>query len=459
MTGALQIAKTGMLVGQAKMDTLAANMANANAIAGKNTDLFTTAIPNVGGGGHKGSGGVTGKLVQNIRQSGSATPVDNNLFCAAGEKGFFVVDGGFTRIGTWDFNETGLCVNHLGKELKVYHVNPEGERVDPTNPLNTISDKTSQKYLTSINKYDLRMDAKATSAINFSYQLPQEGTSAGTIETSDATVFDSFGAGHNLKLTFTKAAIGAGNNIAIPGSALGASSDVKGTTGMASAWFVTIQPVEAGVTNTVGAPYTIPGAGMLLEFDNSGKPLNFNNTILASSSSTVTVNSAPPAIGITWGSKAADSVIAFNLGEIGGNNGVVSRGSEGKIGNIQVDGHNDGTFSDLQWTPEGYGVVIYNNGIQEKRFQIPMAYFANENGLGYGTDGIYTQTAESGQAFYGTPKDGIIGALSPSAIEESTISEIDTQVNIITNQQYFGAQATVFRTAREMLEVINTLKS
>lgn len=456
--GALQIAKTGMLVGQTKMDTLAANMANANAVSGKNTDFFTTAIPNVGSGTHKGTGGVTGKIVQNIRQSGSAMTVDNNLFCAAGDKGFFVVDGGVTRIGTFDFNQEGFCVNHLGKKLMVYHVNANGEKVDPLNPSNTISDNTTQKYLTSINKFDLRMDAKATSSVDFNYQLPQEGTSAGTTITSNVTVFDSFGAGHNLKFTFTKAAIGASNNIAIPGNAVGDPSDVKGTNGVAAAWFVTIQPVEEGLTNTVGAPYA-SGTGMLLEFDSSGKPLNFNNRTLASSSDIVAINPAAPAINMVWANKAANSSIALNLGAIGQNNGIVARGTEGKIGKISVNGHTDGVYTDLQWTPEGYGVVIYDNGMQEKRFQMAMACFPNENGLAYGADGIYTQTVESGQAFYGTPNDGIIGALSPSALEESTISEIDTQVNIITNQQYFSAQATVFRTAREMLEVINTLKN
>lgn len=457
MTSALQISKTGMLVGHEKMNALAADMANANAVAGKNTNYFTTSIPS-SGGVQKGSGGVSGKLLQNIDQTGSAKGVENSLYCAAGEKGFFVVDGGFTRVGTWDFNAEGYCVNHLGKQLKVYHVNPDGERVDPKNPTNVISDKTSQTYLTGINKLVLRMDARATENINFSYQLPQEGVAGGDKITSDVTVFDSLGSVHNLKLTFTKANIGS-SGIVLPVGSGSSNGDIKPTTGTASAWFLTVDSTDVGVSNTINAPYIDASAGMLIEFDSAGKPLNFGNTLAAGSTNTVQINKTPLNLNISWGNNAANSSIALNLGTIGQNDGMVARGSDSKIGNIRIDGNTDGQFSQLQWTPEGYGIVIYDNGEQEKRFQIAMAHFSNPNSLAYSADGTYAQTAESGVAFYGTPKDGVIGALTPSALEEANISEINTQVDIIGNQQYFGAQATVFRTAREMLELINTLKS
>jgi len=75
----------------------------------------------------------------------------------------------------------------------------------------------------------------------------------------------------------------------------------------------------------------------------------------------------------------------------------------------------------------------------------------------YDGDGNYVASVDSGQPLYGTPGDGIIGQITPSAIEESNVSEIDTQVDIVSNQRYYMAQATVFRVAREMAEALDTL--
>jgi flagellar hook protein FlgE len=455
MADSMSIAKTGIKQATQNMATLANNMALSKSIAGRGSNYFMNAMTE----GVDGTiMGVTGTLVNNISQPGKTVSVTDSLWCAAGNNGYFVVDNGFTRVGTWRFDDTGTCINHLGNQLMAYRVNADGQKINPDNVTQTISDNTTQTYMSTINTKNLRLNATATSNITYGYQLPVNSTNIGGTVRSDVTVFDSMGNQHNLTFTFKKAEVydaGGGTHYVVPpgGTAGDITTNINATTGCASAWYLSISSGTTG--DVVNTPYT--GNGMLVEFDADGNPLNFNNSTVVNTGSPVTVSASPANLSIAYGNNSTAGNISLDLGTLGQNNGIVSRGNTAKVINVQADGNSDGIFSSLEWTTDGYGVVTFDNNVQQKMFQIAMAYFPNSNGLAFDSNGVYKQSVDSGKPLYGVPNDGNIGPISVSAYEESNISAIDTQVDIIDNQRFYMGQIASFRSAKEALTALDNL--
>ncbi|PIZ33093.1 MAG: hypothetical protein COY39_04040 [Alphaproteobacteria bacterium CG_4_10_14_0_8_um_filter_37_21] len=218
---------------------------------------------------------------------------------------------------------------------------------------------------------------------------------------------------------------------------------VAETPGTSTAWYLKAIPSGTTSVPTINPPYT--NDGVLVEFDSAGNVLNFNNTALGTGGS-----SLPPALGIQWGN-ASDSNITLNLSSLTNN------GPKTQVGHIEVNGNTAGQFKSMQWDENGNGVVIFTNNLQKKWFQLAQARFDAENELRYDGDGAYTQTATSGDVVYGYSGDGFFETITPEALERSSISEIQTHVDMICNQRYYMAQISVFKTAREMAQALDNL--
>ncbi|CAO5676840.1 MAG: hypothetical protein HEEMFOPI_01037 [Holosporales bacterium] len=457
MVDALGISRDGIRCGNKAMETLAANMANSKAIAGKGAQYFMTGVTD----GVRTTNGVSGCLMNNISTAGEAVDVDNPMYCMAGSNGFFVCDKGFTRVGTWQFDENGICANHQGNKLLAYQLDANGNRVNPNNTSEIISDNTTTNYMTHINKFNIRMDASATSTLSYAYQLPMEGATTGTKVITDATVYDSFGTAHNLTFTFTRAQIGqnaSAQNVVVTPTAqqsaipLNDASNIIASTNAAAAWFLTITPTNSASGDVVNAPFAASGNGMLIEFDSSGTPLSYNNSQLALSGNPANGTTTPPNLTTVYGNLAANGNISLDFGQAGTSSGIVCTGSKKKMIDIQANGNSSGEFLSLEWSKDGYGIVKFDNGLQQKKFLMAQAYFANANGLDTDLNGLYQQSVKSGNVLFDVPGSNNIGYLTTSSYEDANVSAIDTQIDMIENQQYFMGQTTAFKLAKELLE-------
>ncbi|CAO5680603.1 MAG: hypothetical protein NEHIOOID_00288 [Holosporales bacterium] len=454
MAGSLSIAKTGLIQGSNVMNVEASNMAISQTVAGKKSSPFIDAIAAY----NKNQGvtnGVTGSTIQNISTAGTLEKVDNPLYCAAGDNGFFVVDNGYTKIGTWGFNNKGDLVNHLGQRLNAYELDVNGNIIDPSTGLKVTPNATSKLYMAGINKNNIKLNPTATTNINLSYRLPVYGNVPGDTYPIDVTVLDSLGISHHLKLNMTRATVTttptgkqiSSANSTILGSSVGPAAPVAANANTSSAWFVTV--VSQDGTDTVAAPYNDVNNPTIIEFDQNGLPLSF----AGSSAATATM----PNLNITHGNGSALSNITLNFGGIGKNNGLVAQEADAKIFDITADGNTEGQFESLAWDEDGYGTVIFDNGEARKMFLLPMAYFADQDKLQFKNDGTYIATSASGVANYGRANTSPIGKLGVSTLEMANVSEIETQIKIITNQRYYMAQTTVFKIAREMAEALDNL--
>lgn len=454
MPSALSIAKTGLIEGSSVMNVEASNMSISQTVAGKKSHRFIDSMAsynqNVGA-----TLGVSGTTVQNISQQGGLEKVENPLYCAAGENGFFVVDKGFTKTGTWGFNKNHDLVNHLGQYLNAYKLDVNGNTIDPASGLPVTPSTTGRTYMTHINSSNIRLNPTATTKIDLSYNLPVDGNLPGDTYPTDVTVIDSLGVRHRLTVNMTRASVATtptGKEISsvtstVLGGAVGPAAPVVANANTSSAWFVTISSQDP--TDTIPAPYGTLTTPVIVEFDANGMPLSFAGVSTATASM--------PNLSITHGNGAAASNINLNFGNIGKSNGVVAQESEAKVGDIVIDGNTEGLFQNLTWDENGYGTVTFDNDESRVMFLLPMAYFADQDKLQYKNDGNYVETGDSGPARYGKSNTNPIGKLSVSSLEMANVSEIDTQIKIITNQRYYMAQTTVFKVAREMAEALDHL--
>lgn len=454
MAGSLSIAKTGLIQGSNVMNMEASNMAISQTVAGKKSTPFIDAIAAY----NKNQGvtnGVTGATVQNISTPGTLEKVENPLYCAAGDNGFFVVDQGYTKVGTWGFNNKGDLVNHLGQRLNAYQLDADANIIDPLTQVKVNPNAITKIYMDGINKNNIKLNPTATTNINLSYRLPIHGNAPGDTYPIDVTISDSLGVSHHLKLNMTRATIlttPAGKEISsatstLLGSAVGPTAPVAANADTSSAWFVTVTSHNG--TSTIGAPYNDVNNPIIIEFDQNGLPLSF-----AGASAAI---ATMPNLNIAHANGAALSDIALNFGTIGKNDGLVAQEADAKIFDITANGNTEGQFESLAWDEDGYGTVIFDNGEARKMFLLPMAYFANQDQLQFKNDGTYIATNASGLATYGRSNTSPVGKLGISMLEMANVSEIETQIKIITNQRYYMAQTTVFKIAREMAEALDKL--
>ena len=90
--------------------------------------------------------------------------------------------------------------------------------------------------------------------------------------------------------------------------------------------------------------------------------------------------------------------------------------------------------------------------------RLELALFANSSGLKPLGAGRYAPTVASGEAFAGFPGEGAFGGILQGFLESSNVDIIDTQVDLISGQRAFQANAAGIKTADEILGSVVNLK-
>jgi flagellar hook protein FlgE len=90
-------------------------------------------------------------------------------------------------------------------------------------------------------------------------------------------------------------------------------------------------------------------------------------------------------------------------------------------------------------------------------YQIPIATFANPDGLTPVTGTAYQISNNSGAAILNTPGTGAAGSIKSSELENSTV-DINTEfTNLITSQNAYSAAARIITTADQMLQTLDQI--
>lgn len=107
---------------------------------------------------------------------------------------------------------------------------------------------------------------------------------------------------------------------------------------------------------------------------------------------------------------------------------------------------------------EGYVVANFSNGQSTRIYQIPLATFANPNGLDEVTGNGYIQTDRSGDFNLRVPGDGGSGLVQGATVEASNVDLADEFSKMIITQRAYSAGTKVISTADQMTEELLRLR-
>lgn len=275
----------------------------------------------------------------------------------------------------------------------VYTANSLGLRVDSGSQLMSYFsiDPEKPQYVATYNAADTDRTISAGAA-NFSATALQSPKSL--------TIFDSLGSSYTLLLHFAKL----DNN----------------------KWAVelTSQKDKNGVFEVTGTADGLIASG-IIEFNTDGTlksaPAGFSNIVVQHNN-----GSEPGNINIDWANQKSDI-----------KTGTVSQTkAPNNVEIIQNNGQGAGTLTKLEISPEGYIIGTFSSGETRKLYKIPMAVFANVNGLIAGANGTFDISRESGELLL---KEAGIGGAGRTLGGVLEASNVDTTEELLKVQELSNA--------------------
>ena len=393
-----EIALTGLEATNTQLDTISNNIANVSTSGFKESRTEFAAIYN----GIQPGGVEVASISQNFEKNGNIVGTGRSLDLAINGNGFFQTKDTqnqtiYTRSGIFNTDRDNFIVSNTGLRL-------QGFTVDATN-------NVQQGTVGDLQVNTAAIGATATTTFNFSANLnanDQKGaldpTNFNALDSSTynstytTQVFDSLGNARTLTQYFIK--------------------DLNVTNG----WQVRYAFDQA----------TLVGTAANLTFDTNGVVNPQPNTV---------INIAPPP-----GANPIDITVNYT--------GMTQFGSDFGVSQNNADGNTAGDLSGLRVEDNGLVFANYTNGQSIAQGQVILANFANTQGLLPVNKTGWIQTFASGNPITGVPGTGILGELTPGALEGSNVDLTGELVNLITAQRNYQANAKTISTSDQLTQAL-----
>jgi len=394
---------TGLQADTIALNTIGNNLANLNTTGFKaqNTtfeDLFYQNIGTSGSGNTLQVGvGTRVSSTDSDFSQGSLSTTSTSTDLALNGNGFFLVQNGktqlLTRAGDFQLNAAGDLVTTGGESVMGYGatngaVNQNGGVTPLVLPVTSTE------------------GAQATQNLSFTTTL-DSSAAAGTVFTSEATVYDSLGQSHLATITFTKDSQDSwGYAVTLP------AGDLNGTP-----------------TNNTGT----------LTFDSNGN--------LISPTSNVTGMTFP---GLADG--ASNLSINLDLYDSQDNPLITQTAGPSNTSATTQDGFSSGAYQ--TFSVDGTGVITasFSNGHTQVVGQVAVALVTNPDGLTLAGENDYSVNDASGAVTVGEGGVGGRGNIEGEALEQSNVDISSEFSDLIVAQRAFEANSktvTTFDTVTE----------
>jgi len=427
--GALATGVSGLDAQSAALSVTSSNIANVNTVGYKDSETnFSTLLASAMGSGDVSSAGVTASTSQDITQQGLLTSTGSPTDMAISGNGFFLVSQApaaagattsqlYTRAGDFTPDANGDLQNSAGMYLMGWPLDSSGNL--PTN----LND------LTAVNVNDLSGKAEATTTMTLQANLQSSSAVDSTYTPGDMTsgvatpdfqrtinVYDSQGGTQPLQVSYIKTGA---NTWAYEVSYQGNSANISGT-----------NPIAEGT----------------MSFNTDGTLANADDSQATPTGSV--------AVTIPWSASSglAAQTVSLNMGTVGGSDGVTQFDSDSALVSSSVNGALLGTVTGVSIDSNGYVTANYSNGLSQKVYKLPIATFANPDGLSAVSGNAYQVSNQSGTATVGAADTGGAGTIQSSALEGSTVDLATEFTNLITTQRAYEASTRIITTASDMLD-------
>jgi len=265
---------------------------------------------------------------------------------------------------------------------------------------------------------NLRANLQASTAADPAYTTPgqmADGTVPPAFEQT-VNVYDSQGGTRAMKLSFVK------------------------TTANTWAYEVTYQGAAADLT---GVTDNMVGSGTV----------TFNSDGTLASPATASFS-------IPWDATTglASQTVDINFGTVGKSDGVTQFDASSAMTTAGVNGAPSGALAGISIDDEGFVTALFDNGIQQKVFKLPVATFTNPNGLTALPGNAYALSDTSGAPAIVEAKSGGAGSVASAALEASTVDLAKEFTDLITTQRAYSAATRIITTADDMMQELLQIK-
>lgn len=172
---------------------------------------------------------------------------------------------------------------------------------------------------------------------------------------------------------------------------------------------------------------------------------------------------------INWRNGAEPSAVSFNMGTagqpfgtvgatvIGLSDGLSQFDSAYNVNFANQNGAPVGQLVSVSITEEGLVVASYSNGQTQSLYKLPLADFANPDGLQSISGNIFGQTRDSGEVNLREAGTNGTGTMVSAALEQSNVDLAEQLTDMIVAQRAYQANTRVIRTTDELLEQLNQI--
>ncbi len=420
--GALNAAVSGLNAQSQAIAVVSENIANVSTTAYKSNEITFESLIS----GDTITGGVTFSTGQRLTQQGTIENTSVSTNVAISGSGFFVVTDDpdalassytYTRNGDFATDESGLLINNEGVILLGYPTDAEG---------NVLAASTDD--LNALGAVDLNAvssTAESTTEIGMSLNLPADAQVADDFTTT-VEIFDQLGVSHTMEVTYTKTAV--------------------------NTWTADYtDPYQTSLGAISPATAVVAPASQTITFDGGGAINLIDGVPAAEFAMTFT--------GFTATTGSNDLSVNVDVGEQGLFSGLTQFSSDNgdadiTINSIEQDGVRFGQLTGVEIQEDGLVIAVFDNGVRQAIFQIPIATFSNPNALVNISGSIYDESEEAGNLNLRLPGQGAAGTLIAEAIELSTV-DTSTEFNkMIVAQQAYSSAAQVVSTVDDMFETL-----
>ncbi len=149
--------------------------------------------------------------------------------------------------------------------------------------------------------------------------------------------------------------------------------------------------------------------------------------------------------------------ISIQMGTADANDGLTSLSGNFDTNYVRQDGAKFGSYSGVQVDEQGVVTALFDNGETRPIAILPLATFANPNGMTALTGNVWIETDNSGQVLLKQAGTNGAGQISGNSLEQSTVDLATEFSNMIITQRAYSAATKIITTADEMLEELTRL--
>ncbi|MCI0754768.1 flagellar hook protein FlgE [Teichococcus vastitatis] len=480
---ALRTSTSGLNAQASKLAGISNNIANSSTVGYKRVDTQFESL--VLEGTSSGSTALAGTAAHNrveISKVGQvqSTGIDTDI--AVNGNGFLVVNEGAasdgkylaTRAGSFRPDANGNLVNAAGYYLQGAQLGADGM------PVGNMGDNNLES-LTTVNISNTSVASSPTTQMTFWANLPSTETKPSLNKpdqnafVSSVDYYDALGASQTLTYRFQPVVEDTGTansntwTLEIFDSATG-SGDVTASTRMVGQvgiefWNETDAPSKAGTIRAIYAldgSATPPGTSATITNSTStltGVPQGFSE--LAQDTTplgqydkiegtlTVKVAANTPGSGVP---------LPIKIGRLDSISGITQLAGNYTPVKVEKDGSAFGLLERVSVENDGKVIATFSNGQSRAIYQVKLAVFPNADGLNPVRGDAYEMSRNAGAVRLLTAGEGAAGTTSGGALESSNV-DIGTELtNLIETQRAYSSNASVVRTADQMLEEATNLK-